>query len=58
MNVGNWFVWGRDEYMSDEIYRVCVSELDGSFKREYYISLGELVPVLHKLDLAVGKTRE
>lgn len=44
--------------MTDEIYHVHVEELDGSFKREYYISLGELVPVLHKLDLAVCKTRE
>lgn len=41
--------------MTDEIYRVSVMELDGSFKREYYVSLGEIVPVLHKLDLIVGK---
>jgi hypothetical protein len=41
--------------MTDEIYRVFVQELDGSFKREYFVSLGEVVPVLRKLDLMVGK---
>ena len=39
--------------MSDEIYHVSIQELGGSFKREYFVSLGEIVPVLHGLDLLV-----
>lgn len=44
--------------MGDEIYLVSIQELDGSFKREYFVSLGEVVPVLHKLDLVVGKSQD